>query len=344
MRKYIQLSIPEPCHEDWDKMTTVDKGKFCGACQKKVIDFTMMSDDQLMAFFRKPVQSLTKEGSTCGRFTGEQLDGNIDIPRKRIPWVKYFFQIALPAFLVSSKVSAQGKVLVQGNFIMIPGDKKNATESKKITEGEKKISGRIIDDNDMGVPYASVFIKGTTIGSAADSSGNFNLKYAGTEDCIVLVSSYVGFESIETEINLNRMGETILLRMAGNSLLGEVVVTGLIQTKGRVVTGATSSVTKINFFDTISNILCSKPALKLYPNPIQKNNSLTIEMDKREKGTHLIQLVGINGQIVLHKEFWLDKNSSTFIVDIPAVAAGGYLVSVLNKKSGKISSEKIIIE
>ncbi|HKO82645.1 MAG TPA: hypothetical protein VJU78_19700, partial [Chitinophagaceae bacterium] len=87
MRKYIQLSIPEPCHEDWNKMTTVDKGKFCGACQKNVIDFTNMSDEQLVAFFKKP-----GTGSTCGRFMGDQLDRNIVVPAKRIPWVKYFFQ------------------------------------------------------------------------------------------------------------------------------------------------------------------------------------------------------------------------------------------------------------
>lgn len=40
---------------------------------------------------------------------GDQLNRDIEIPKKRIPWLKYFFQFALPAFLISVKASAQHK-------------------------------------------------------------------------------------------------------------------------------------------------------------------------------------------------------------------------------------------
>ncbi len=115
MSKKLQLTIAEPCHENWDGMTPVEKGKFCGSCQKQVVDFSDMSDRQVAEFFKKPILSLSKGGSVCGRFMNDQLDREITIPRKRIPWVKYFFQIALPAFLMSMKVSAQktqGKIKV----------------------------------------------------------------------------------------------------------------------------------------------------------------------------------------------------------------------------------------
>ena len=102
MAKKLQLTIAEPCHENWDGMTPVEKGKFCGSCQKQVIDFSNMSDRQVAEFFKKP-----STGSVCGRFMTDQLDRPIEIPRKRIPWVKYFFQIAIPAFLVSIKATAQ---------------------------------------------------------------------------------------------------------------------------------------------------------------------------------------------------------------------------------------------
>jgi hypothetical protein len=110
MAKKLQLTIPKPCHENWDDMTPVEKGKFCGSCQKQVVDFSNMSDRQVAEFFKKP-----STGSVCGRFMTDQLDRSIEIPKKRIPWLKYFFQFALPAFLVSIKASAQktqGKIIV----------------------------------------------------------------------------------------------------------------------------------------------------------------------------------------------------------------------------------------
>src|SRR5690606_37442260 len=104
--KHLEISIPSPCHEDWNKMTPVEKGKYCALCEKTVIDFSGMSDAQLVAFFR------SHTGNTCGRFAKYQLDRSIEIPRKRIPWLRYFFQVAIPAFLVTAKAAAQGKVRV----------------------------------------------------------------------------------------------------------------------------------------------------------------------------------------------------------------------------------------
>ncbi len=47
MSKKLQLTIAEPCHENWENMSPVDKGKFCGSCQKQVVVFSDMSDRQV---------------------------------------------------------------------------------------------------------------------------------------------------------------------------------------------------------------------------------------------------------------------------------------------------------
>jgi len=65
-----------------------------------------MSDRELASFFKKPT------GSVCGHFHAEQLDRDILIPRKRIPWIKYLFQFTLPAFMIALKTSAQKPALI----------------------------------------------------------------------------------------------------------------------------------------------------------------------------------------------------------------------------------------
>src|ERR1044071_1218225 len=107
MSKNIQLSISDPCHEYWDVMTPKDEGRFCGSCSRQVIDFSKMNDSQIALFFRKRFSE-----SVCGRFYTDQLDRDIELLRKRIPWIKYFFQFVLPAFLMSGKAIAQGKVKI----------------------------------------------------------------------------------------------------------------------------------------------------------------------------------------------------------------------------------------
>jgi len=200
MSKRIQLHIPEPCHENWDKMTPVEKGRFCNACQKQVVDFTGMSDEQMIAFFRKPTT-----GSVCGRFIGDQLNRDIVVPKKRIPWVKYFFQFALPAFLISFKATAQGKVKI------LSGDTTIITSSPairgKVAVGpisEKIIQGRITDNNGNGIVGAIVTIKNMGISTATDSKGYYKLNYSGHASSIIVAVSAIGFIEKERTVVINK--------------------------------------------------------------------------------------------------------------------------------------------
>lgn len=62
-----KFRIPQPCHQDWNKMTPDEKGRYCEACNKSVNDFTHMKEEE--------IESVLKNANSgvCGRFTNLQL-------------------------------------------------------------------------------------------------------------------------------------------------------------------------------------------------------------------------------------------------------------------------------
>ncbi|HMX80851.1 MAG TPA: hypothetical protein PLG91_11090, partial [Ferruginibacter sp.] len=73
----LQLSIPEPCHENWQEMTPTQQGRFCKACAKEVIDFSMMTDTEVLNYFAG-----LREEKVCGRALPSQLNRAITYPKE----------------------------------------------------------------------------------------------------------------------------------------------------------------------------------------------------------------------------------------------------------------------
>ena len=73
----IQLSIPQPCHEDWQAMTHAEKGRFCDKCMKNVHDFTNKTDREIL-------DAYAKDQKLCGRFKADQLNRYIEVLEKKI--------------------------------------------------------------------------------------------------------------------------------------------------------------------------------------------------------------------------------------------------------------------
>jgi len=67
--KNTKISMPNPCPEDWQKMTPTDKGAFCIKCQFEVIDFTKKSPEEIRFILKENTGK-----KTCGKISNVQLD------------------------------------------------------------------------------------------------------------------------------------------------------------------------------------------------------------------------------------------------------------------------------
>jgi hypothetical protein len=104
------ISLPRPCHEDWDEMSPREHGAFCKACTKTVVDFTKLSDEEVKNYFFQH-----REQKTCGRFRNDQLMKPVTLPEllsRPIPFWKKFLAIVFilfGAFLSGCSNNGQSK-------------------------------------------------------------------------------------------------------------------------------------------------------------------------------------------------------------------------------------------
>ena len=86
MSTFYKLSVPNPCSEDWNRMTPKDKGRFCSSCDKVVIDFTKLSTYEIEDYIEA-----NKDKQLCGHFKQSQLQSiNLRIPSEVIQKRKKF--------------------------------------------------------------------------------------------------------------------------------------------------------------------------------------------------------------------------------------------------------------
>jgi hypothetical protein len=97
------INIPEPCSEDWNKMDVVDDmHRHCGACERTLVDFSVMSDDELVIFFKQ------NNGKVCGRFRKDQTNRNLTQLPEKTSKAKWWKAAALlPLSLFSKNADAQ---------------------------------------------------------------------------------------------------------------------------------------------------------------------------------------------------------------------------------------------
>ena len=160
MKKPIQISLPNPCHENWDRMTLADKGKFCGACQKKVHDFTRASD-------REIVEAFKHDADLCGRYLVTQLERDLVIPKEK-----------------SNLWAAASAAAIALLAIAPPEAAAQTTEPIEQTESEIMLGKMIapslitgvVSDQEFPLPGANVSVEGTTRTTQTDIDGNYSIE------------------------------------------------------------------------------------------------------------------------------------------------------------------------
>ena len=224
MHPQVQLNIPQPCHENWDKMTPSQQGRFCSACAKEVVDFTTMSDTEVLHYFLDK-----KNEKVCGRMYPDQLNRSITkpvYPEKKKWWYWNYAAMFLVMFQKSNATTIHGGLGVEHSMIEHKPKfsvKELYNFSKdKLLPLTKVITGKVTDENGEPVSFASIKIKGSSNGISADANGDFSMKADVERD--VLQISAVGYETYELALK-NATDYNISLAVSKCNLRGEVVVT-----------------------------------------------------------------------------------------------------------------------
>ncbi len=140
-RLKIKLTIPNPCSEDWNKMTPQGDGRFCNRCSHIIRDFSTYSDRELIEFLSK------EKGKVCGRFEETQLNREIFIqqPYSTSSFHKFVMSIAL-ALGIAGSANSQNNVAIQktATGTSIQHHKKTTAP---IDDSAHQITGSVIDSS-----------------------------------------------------------------------------------------------------------------------------------------------------------------------------------------------------
>lgn len=195
----IQLSLPQPCGEDWDAMTPDEQGRFCSACQRCVVDFTGWTDAALARFVA------SNKTPVCGRFTDSQLDRPLMVPpTSYAAKFRWLAAAGMLTFLLGAGMpDAFARPPLLPVYEQVMAGEGDSTQSK----GEVWFTGTVIDNKKEPLINGTVVLKNEmrVIGAAVtDFDGKFRIgpmngNIFGVSK-LTLKFCYLGYKSLILEV------------------------------------------------------------------------------------------------------------------------------------------------
>ena len=139
----LKISIPQPCNENWETMLPHEKGRHCLSCQKTVVDFSKMTDTEIIHYFQE------YKGATCGRFSEIQLNRPVAEPFISKPSNRWAWMFS--AMLLPFAGSSQDTQLKENVEISTP----SVSEQKIVENHEPEVSNSGIRENSGAIKKGS---------------------------------------------------------------------------------------------------------------------------------------------------------------------------------------------
>ena len=229
MKRDYFLSIENPCEKVlWKSMENSENGKFCDLCYKNVIDFSVLSDSEIIKIIENPSRDI------CAKMSASQTNRLLINPSKRknlhlTNTITTLLVVGSANTILASEINTtkQNQIALIDNFNSF----NKFSEKTLIIETDslkKTISGTIIDENtDESLENEYVSIEGANIGVRTDTLGNFTLNIPDDfmADEIVLVLKATGWES-DTRLTVYRkdLPITNLIIKKESPMVGEYII------------------------------------------------------------------------------------------------------------------------
>lgn len=337
MQKQTSLYIPKPCHEDWNTMTPTQQGKFCSACSKQVIDFSLMSDHQILNVLSH------QSGKLCGRFDAEQLQRPLietKIKKKKSWWMA----LTMPLLFLFERSEAQDtRILKDTTHYEMDTTVLMGAVARIVPDKQIVMTGKVVDENNNPLAFASVVQKGTIHGTTTDSLGNFSTIINSYDDSATLTASFIGFSSTDKTIRVSdKNSNDIIINLKEQSMsLSEVVVIGEAYSSRAGGLSVCYKITTAEKVDTLFKKLIG--ISNVYPNPAMRGNLIHLKI--KNAGKYQMQLLDNQSRLMQAEEINTEADNTTTQIQLSSnIAAGVYYLRLINEQTKKQHTEKLIIQ
>jgi hypothetical protein len=163
-----EVTIAEPCLQNWEEMEKGDGFNFCNACSKNVIDFSGYTNAEI-------INVLANSGSSvCGRLSHSQLNQlNYHlaiVPTSNRNWMKYLgvLAIGMSIFVMDAKAhSLKTPIAITKSINSKTDDKKPVVP--------KKIYGYVIGADNKPAAGIRLTIVDTKFFALTDKNGRYEI-------------------------------------------------------------------------------------------------------------------------------------------------------------------------
>lgn len=227
-QEYI-LKIDKPCEQEWNSMMPDGKGKYCSHCSKTVIDFTNLTDNQVVQFIEKT------SGKFCGRLSNAQLNRILETSQNSN--YSYLYKILTGLLLLggAKNIDAQSNINTEIEISTLLDNKEfkeqNEVNIETLPDSSMNyIEGVVLDSaTKKPLDYVTIRLKGAKTNVSTDENGRFKMfvpEYILASGNLTLVVTYIGYEKAEFTIDATKLPITteLLLNSQETVLQGEVII------------------------------------------------------------------------------------------------------------------------
>lgn len=327
-----------PCGEDWEKMVPAERGRHCEQCCKTVVDFTGMSDGEVLRFFKDRALGGAgvghEHGGVCGRFAADQLQREL-----------------APAPV--QRNGFKGWYLVLASALMVAGRQEGRSPLKPKVEERRGLPGGLPDTVRQDV------IVGEVAGPTKEARIGFSVPRIVRDTPIKTVTQ--GTPVLRTMGKVFHGGDTMAVKV---DTMPEVVVTAKPPITNKHLTGITAligdtvlytkrrpdsasridtviSMIKDSLTAVLPGVFAADDLVKVYPNPVLRGGTMRLQWGG--SGKYVAALLDLHGQTQQEREWVVAGKGQIDEWEVPVgLAPGVYFLRVMRPGEKAVTKEVVI--
>jgi hypothetical protein len=340
MKTQTYLHLDDPCNENWNNMTTVEKGRFCDSCATQVMDFTIMTDIEVLQYLS------ANNGKMCGRIHKDQLQRALLTHEQKKKGLQLMIAGVASLFFSIGKSSAQQKTLNQDapKASLLQNKQSTIFINQTISTAEQTLKGSIVNAEQSALLNGYIVNPMNHEKVLANKFGQFVMQIPADVNHVLVGAK--GFDTRTVPASMLNGIDTTITLTATDTTIKDIGIFDKGDLNGtNIIMGGIRSFTEIEKSDTVITFvkkIFNNAFFKILPNPATKGG---VGISIKQAGNYTVQIFDNNSKLIHVQEVVVNGKGEIVQIIFPScVVKGTYYIRVVDKKTKKQYVDKLLVQ